>query len=54
MVKPKRDERFAIRFSRDERKALEALALKEDATLTQLVRRGLREVLRQGSASRPR
>jgi hypothetical protein len=45
MVKPKRDAQFGIRFSREEKAALERLALQQDVTATQLVRRAIKQIL---------
>ena len=48
MRKPdRRDERFAIRFSRAEKRALERLAVQQDLTAAQVVRRAVKEALGQ-------
>jgi predicted DNA-binding protein len=54
MKKVRRDERFALRFSREEKAALERLSLKLDLTPSQLVRRGIKHIIAQhsGAASR--
>lgn len=46
-MKPKRDERFAIRFSRAEKRSLEKMAREKDLTASQIVRRAIRQVLVQ-------
>lgn len=45
----KRDERFAIRLAAAEKRALTKLADEEDVTLTHLIRRALRQVIRAGA-----
>lgn len=44
-MKPKRDERFAIRFSRAEKQALNKLAAERDVTASHLVRQAVKQVL---------
>lgn len=52
-MRPKRSERFAIRFSPTERRVLEKIALQEDVTITHLVRQGIKQVLlSKGEAQR--
>jgi hypothetical protein len=46
----RRDERFAIRFSRAEKRALERLAEQQDLTAAQVVRRAVKLILVQQEA----
>jgi predicted transcriptional regulator len=51
-MRPRRDERFAIRISRAEKRALGKLALERDVTAAQIIRHAIKRELASHGESR--